>query len=59
MKILQKIALIFLALVMFVLGTYKGKEEAIKNSSLIECSDYHAAIRFGDEEIYYAVDWEV
>ena len=58
MKTLERIVLITLALIMFVLGTYKGEEDAIKNSSLIECSNHHAAIRFGDEEIYYSADWQ-
>lgn len=58
MKVFKNIALIFLAGMMFLLGVCVGKEKTIENSALIECSNYHAAIRFGDEEIYYAADWQ-
>lgn len=58
MKVFKNIALMLLAGMIFLLGVCAGKEEAIANSSLIECSNYHAAIRFGDEEIYYTADWQ-
>ena len=53
-KFLIFLAAILLAIVTFFSGAVLGRLYTIHTSTLLECSDHHAAINFNGNEVYYA-----
>lgn len=53
-KFIIFLAAILLAVVTFFSGAVLGRLYAIHTSTLLECSDHHAAINFNGNEVYYA-----
>lgn len=47
-------AAIMLALTTFLCGIVLGRLYTIRTSTLLECSNHHAAINFNGNEVYYA-----